>query len=257
MKDNVERNSPLGDQGLLLTGRMMHVSRLATIGEMASGIAHELNQPLSAIANYAHASVRMLKAPNADMNDVREALEEIAKQAERAGDIIRRMRNLVRQDETEHASVNANDLMQGLTELLQADARAHDTRLRLDLQAALPEILVEPVQIQHVLMNLVRNSLEALSDTPAGQREIVLGTTLTPDGYVELYVADNGPGVSPSAAARLLEPFFTTKETGTGLGLAISNTIVRAHEGKFGHRPNSPSGACFYVQIPPALGDVA
>jgi two-component system sensor kinase FixL len=246
-----EPSNRLDDQGLLLTGRMMHVSRLATIGEMASGVAHELNQPLAAIANYAQASVRVLNHPEPDMADIREALQEIASQAVRAGDIIRRMRNLVRQDPAERVPTDASSLVEEMIDLLQADTKAHDTHLRLDLQPKLPPILVERVQIQHVLLNLIRNAMEALADLPPSRREIVIGTQLASDGAVEIYVADNGQGILPAVQERLLEPFFTTKRTGTGLGLAISNTIVRAHDGTFGHRPNTPSGTCFYLRISP------
>jgi len=257
MKCNVETNkmpNRSADNGLLLTGRMMHVSRLATIGEMASGVAHELNQPLAAIANYAQASVRVLNSPNPDMADIREALVEIGAQAVRAGDIIRRMRNLVRGDDAERAPTDASELVEEMVDLLQADARAHDTQLTLTLDRALPPILIARVQIQHVLLNLIRNALEALIPIPSRQREIVIGTQRLPDGDVEIFVSDNGPGVAPTVIERLFEPFFTTKPTGTGLGLAISNTIVRSHDGTFGHRPNTPSGACFYMRIPSISG---
>lgn len=264
MKDNVQRCAACGqprntaahaeETSLLLTGRMMHVSRLATVGELTSGVAHELNQPLAAIANYAQASVRVLNSPSPDMADIREALEEIATQAVRAGDIIRRMRNLVRQDNAERTCTQPDTLIREMIDLLQADARTHDARLRLDVQQGLPGILVDSAQIQHVLLNLVRNAMEALATIPAGQREIVVGATLAADGNVELYVSDNGPGVPESIADRLGEPFFTTKDSGTGLGLAISNTIARTHSGTFGHRPNKPTGACFYIRIPAVTG---
>jgi two-component system sensor kinase FixL len=250
MKDDAQQPN----EGLLLTGRMMQVSRLATIGEMTSGIAHELNQPLAAIANYAQASVRLLKSANPDMADVQEALEEISVQAARAGDIIRRMRNLVRGDDAERAPTDVNALIHEMSELLQADARAHDTQLRLDLASDPPTVLVHRLQIQHVILNLMRNAMEALGTMPSGRREVVVGTIRTADGGVEIFVSDNGPGIPAAVEEHWLEPFFTTKPSGTGLGLAISNTIVRAHDGVFGHRANSPSGACFFLRIPQVSG---
>jgi two-component system, LuxR family, sensor kinase FixL len=266
MKDDVQHCSTCGtpmntvvkpmhatphDAGTLFTGRMMHVSRLATIGEMASGIAHEINQPLAAITNYAQASVRLLNSPALDMADIREALQEISAQAQRAGDIIRRMRSLARHNDTERVQVSANALIQEISDLLQADARAHDAQLTLKLQPDLPCFSGDRVQIQHVLLNLMRNALEAIDENPLGQREVVLGTTRTANGDVELFVQDNGPGLTQAAVDRLSEPFFTTKPNGTGLGLAISNTIMRAHAGEFGYRPNLPRGACFYLHLPP------
>jgi two-component system sensor kinase FixL len=233
---------------------MMHVSRLATIGEMASGVAHELNQPLAAIANYAQASARLLNSPNPDLADVREALQEIGAQAVRAGEIIRRMRGLVREDEAERAPGSANALIGEMVDLLQADARTHDIQLRVSLAPDLPTILVHKVQVQHVILNLVRNAMEALVSIPPAQREIVVGTARGPDDTVEIFVSDNGPGVPHAVKERWLEPFFTTKTNGTGLGLAISNTIARAHDGSFSYRPNTPSGACFYVRLPVASG---
>ena len=260
MKGDVENCAACGqpkqrdDNELLLTGRMMQVSRLATIGEMTSGVAHELNQPLAAIANYAQASSRVLSRPDPDLADIREALDEISAQALRAAEIIRRMRNLGRCDDAERLPTDSSALVEEMIDLLQADARAHGTQLILDLRPDLPPILVDRVQIQHVLLNLVRNSMEALGAIPANQRKIVLGTTLAADGHVEIYISDNGPGLTAEARDHLLEPFFTTKPAGTGLGLAISNTIVRAHAGVFGHRANTPSGACFYIRIPPISG---
>jgi two-component system sensor kinase FixL len=122
------------------------------------------------------------------------------------------------------------------------------------LDRALPPVLIARVQIQHVLLNLIRNALEALAPIPSRQREIVIGTQRLSDGDVEIFVSDNGLGVAPTVVERLFEPFYTTKPAGTGLGLAISNTIVRAHDGTFGHRPNTPSGACFFMRIPSISG---
>jgi two-component system sensor kinase FixL len=237
---------------LLLQGRIMHVSRLATIGEMAAGVAHEINQPLTAIATYAQACNRLLEMPQPDLAEVKDALREIAAQAVRAGAIIRRLRNLVRVSESVRAPSDINHLVQELAELMQTDARVHDVRLRLELAKDLPQVIVDRVQIQHVLLNLLRNALEALGDRPAGQREVVVRTALTPEGEVEMSVSDSGSGISPTVAERMFDPFFTTKEAGTGLGLTISSTIVRMHKGALGHRPNVPNGVCFYIRLPAA-----
>jgi two-component system, LuxR family, sensor kinase FixL len=241
------------DPAAALHGRLLNVSRMATIGEMAAGIAHELNQPLTAIANYAQACERLVTRPDADLSDLQEALRQITVQSTRAAEIIRRLRALARRHEGEHAQASINELVTELEELVQADARVHGVRVSLDLAPQLPGVNVDAGQIQQVVVNFVRNSLDAL-DTTAGP-EIVIRTSLSADSEVELAVIDNGPGLPPEVVHRLFDPFFSTKENGTGLGLAISNTIARAHGGTVGYRPNEPSGACFYILLPTQSDD--
>jgi two-component system, LuxR family, sensor kinase FixL len=238
-----------------LHGRLLNVSRMATIGEMAAGIAHELNQPLTAIANYAQACERLVTRPDADLNDLQEALRQITVQSTRAAEIIRRLRGLARSYEGEHTHASINELVKELQELVQADARVHGVRISLDLAPQLPAVKVHAGQIQQVILNFVRNSLDALALRPAATPEIVIRTSLIAELEVELAVIDNGPGLAPEAVNRLFDPFFSTKGNGTGLGLAISNTIARTHRGMVGYRPNEPSGACFYMLLPTQPGD--
>lgn len=233
-----------------LHGRLLHVSRMATIGEMAAGVAHELNQPLTAIANYAHACERLLSRPQADLTDAREALRQITLQTSRAADILRRLRAIARSQRAEHAPASLNSLLIELHELVQTDALVHGVDLRLELATNLPEVTVDPGQIQHAVLNLVRNSLDALAGHLAGGGEIRIRTGLTANGEVELSVSDNGPGVAAHAMKRIFDPFFSTKENGTGLGLAITHTIARAHAGSVGYRVNVPTGACFFILLP-------
>jgi two-component system, LuxR family, sensor kinase FixL len=232
-----------------LHGRLLNVSRMATIGEMAAGIAHELNQPLTAIANYAHACERLHARAHSDPEDVREALRQITVQTTRAADIVRRLRGLAHGQRAEHVPASLNALVTELHELVHTDAVLHGVDLTLDLAPELPEVPVDPGQIQQAIMNLVRNSLDALAGRGAGGH-ITIRTALAADGEVELSVTDNGPGLSPEAMERIFDPFFSTKENGTGLGLAITHTIARTHGGSLGHRPNVPSGACFYMLLP-------
>ncbi len=231
--------------------RMLHVSRLATIGEMAAGIAHELNQPLTAIANYAQACDRLLAKPHPDLTELRAALREIAAQAVRAGEIIRRVRTLARSQPVERSLSDLNTVVSEILELMQTDARVHRVRLRLELAEGLPQVSVDRVQIQHVILNLVRNGLEALSESGCAAGEVRICSGRTDSGDVELAICDNGPGVPAEELERIFDPFFSTKPSGTGLGLPISHTVVRAHGGTLGYRPNRPSGACFYVLLPP------
>jgi C4-dicarboxylate-specific signal transduction histidine kinase len=234
--------------------RILQVSRLATIGEMAAGLAHELNQPLTAISNYARASERILGQGAQKPAEVLEALREIGKEATRAAEFIRRLRNLVRSQPPERAATDPNDVVTELLELVQSDASTRDADVRVALADSLPSIVVNRAQIQLVLLNLVRNAIEALNGQAHGTREIVIRTRAVPGGDVELSVSDTGPGVAPQIADRLFSPFVTTKPEGTGLGLVSSQTIARAHGGTVGHRPNAPRGACFYVRIPAATG---
>ncbi|HEV2229336.1 MAG TPA: ATP-binding protein [Steroidobacteraceae bacterium] len=233
----------------VLHGRLLNVSRMATIGEMAAGVAHELNQPLTAIANYAHACERLLARPGTDPNELREALRQIAAQTTRAADIIRRLRALARSNQ-EHLPVSMNALVEELHELLKTDASLHSVELTLDLSPGLPEVAADAGQIQQVILNFVRNSLEALSAQPSAKPTVAISTSLVNGSAVQLTVSDNGPGLAPDTVKRVFDPFFSTKENGTGLGLAISSTIARAHGGTVGYRANTPSGACFYIVIP-------
>jgi two-component system sensor kinase FixL len=233
-----------------LQERLTHVSRLATVGEMASGIAHELNQPLAAIATYAHACDRLLGIPDPDIDEVQDALKQIAEQAVRAGDIIRRLRSLARTEETSRVLSDVNTVIQELTELIQANAKAHGVEYRRDLAPNLPVILVDRSQVQQVVMNLVQNALEALSLAQLDVKEVVVRTRATPAGDIEISVCDNGVGVDGSIVHRMFDPFCSTKPTGTGLGLPISRTIARAHGGSLEFRPNQPTGACFTMKLP-------
>jgi two-component system sensor kinase FixL len=235
--------------------RMMHVSRLATMGEMATGISHELNQPLAAIATYAQAAKRLLAASEPPTEDIADALEQIAAQALRAGEIIRRLRTLVRSRQTQRERTDLNALIEELGTLTRADARLHDIRVTLELAPNLPPLNVDPIQIQQVLLNLVRNAEQALEAATPGEREIVISTRLLPKGELEVRVRDSGPGVAPGILESLFQPFATTKVEGTGLGLAISRSIIEAHKGTLEYAPELPRGASFIFRLPVPTGD--
>jgi two-component system sensor kinase FixL len=235
-----------------LQERLMHVSRLATVGEMASGIAHELNQPLAAIATYAHACDRLLGLREPDIKEVQEALKEIAQQAVRAGDIIRRLRSLAKSEEAPRTPSDLNTVVEELTELIEADAKAHGVDYRRDLAPRLPRIVLDRSQIQQVVMNLVHNALDSLALAQVDARELFVQTRLNETGDAEIAVCDTGAGVDKSIANRMFDPFCSTKPTGTGLGLPISRSIVRAHGGALEYTPNIPRGACFTVSLPAA-----
>jgi two-component system, LuxR family, sensor kinase FixL len=246
--ERVDGETPRASPGSL-HGRMLQVSRLATIGEMAAGIAHELNQPLTAIANYAQACERLLGRPHVQLSDVREALGQIAAQAVRAGDIIRRLRRLAASEPARRQPADINATIEQIRDLIEADARSHQATVVVGLGTDLPAVLIDAAQIQHVILNLVHNAFEA-PGLDGGGREVRIQTGLTAEGDVEIAIRDDGLGLTGEAIERMFDPFFSTKSSGTGLGLPISHTLVRAHGGTLGHRPNAPRGSCFYIHLP-------
>ena len=247
MTDRVHRE----EQALLAQSRLTQVARFATMGEMAAGVAHELNQPLTAITTYARACERYIEMPVPDYAELRESVREIAAEGMRAGGIINRLRKLVRSDEhDDRIATDVNALVGELKTLLSADAREYDTRLQITLAPGLPKVMANPAQLQQLMLNLMRNAFEAMIDLPSGEREIELSTVRSDSGDVEIRVSDSGPGVSPAILDRLFDPFTTTKKSGTGLGLAISRTIANGHGGTIGTRPVLPHGASFHVSLP-------
>jgi two-component system sensor kinase FixL len=234
----------------VLQERLTHFSRLSTMGEMAAGLAHEINQPLSAIATYAQACQRLIRQPDHEIEDVLAALEQINAQALRAGEVIRRLRNFVKNREVKREPVDCARLLEDLSTLAETDARLHNIRLRLECEEPLPMVYADPIQLQQVILNLVRNAIDAMDEAPEDRREVVLTTRMATDGEVEVTVADRGTGLAPEATEHLFNPFFTTKASGTGLGLAISRSIVRAHGGRLWHTPNDDCGVRFHFTLP-------
>ncbi len=230
--------------------RIAHLNRLGTLGEMAAGISHEVNQPLGAISNYAQAARFMLRAPSTDPEALLGVLEKIAAQAERAGSVIRRMRALAGDTTTARETCDLADLIHEVVGLFGSDARFELPRLDVDLGSDLPEVRVDRVQIQQVLLNLLRNALDAMADVPVYDRQLRLECQGEPS-HVTISVVDRGHGIIPEIADQLTDPFFSTKEHGMGMGLAICASIVSSHAGKLWHSANEPApGATFHVQLP-------
>jgi two-component system sensor kinase FixL len=241
------------DEARVLQERLTHFSRLSTMGEMAGGLAHEINQPLSAIATYARACQRLISQPEHGLDDVVAALEQINAQALRAGEVIRRLRNFVKNREVKREVVDCARLLEDLRTLAETDARLHDIRLRIECEEPLPVVHADPIQLQQVILNLVRNAIDAMTGVPEDRREVVLTTRQTTEREIEITVADRGNGLAPEATEHLFNPFFTTKASGTGLGLAISRSIVRAHGGRLWHTSNDGVGVRFHFTLPVAL----
>ena len=227
-----------------LQSELARLSRLTAMGEMASTLAHEINQPLSAIANYLQGCGRLLEGiehPNAQK--IHDALAETTHQTLRAGQIIRRLREFVARGETEKRSESINKLVEEASALALVGAKEQGVKtvFRFDTRAG--PVLVEKVQIQQVLLNLIRNAIEAMHG--CAQKELVVETVLLDEGMVEVRVSDTGSGFAEEILSRLFQPFVTTKPTGMGVGLSISKRIVEAHGGEMWAEPNPGGGALF------------
>jgi two-component system sensor kinase FixL len=240
-----------------LQSELVHVSRLTSLGEMASALAHEINQPLSAIANYLRGSRMLLARETVPTDKVAEAVDRAADEALRAGEIIRRLRDFVARGETERAVENLPKLIEEASALALVGSREHGVRTRFDLHPDVDLVLVDRVQIQQVVINFLRNAVDSLSAAPPDRRE--LGVTVIPQGddMALIQVSDTGAGVSPEVAERLFQPFITTKRTGMGVGLSISRTIVEAHGGRIWAEPNPGGGAVFSFTLQRVTGQEA
>ena len=232
-----------------LQNELVHVSRLTSLGEMASALAHEINQPLSAIANYLRGSRMLLARDDVPHDRLAEAVEKAAAEALRAGDIIRRLRDFVARGETERAVENLPKLVEEASALALVGAREHDIRIHFAFDPAIDLVLVDKVQIQQVVLNLVRNAVDAFADKAARNCEMTIAIEADGD-MARVSVTDNGLGIAPAVAAQLFQPFITTKRTGMGVGLSISRTIVEAHGGKIWVDPVPDGGARFSFTLP-------
>jgi len=231
-----------------LQSELVHISRLTAMGEMASTLAHELNQPLSAISNYLKGAQRLL-ARSTDENStvMRDALEKAADQAMRAGQIIRRLRDFVSRGETERRVESIAKLVEEASALALVGVKDRSIRVQYSFNPTAELVLADRVQIQQVLLNLIRNAVDAMEDSPS--RELTISIAPDADGYTRVGVADTGPGISPEVAEQLFRPFVTTKPQGMGIGLSISRTIVESHGGKIWLEPNPSGGTTFHFTL--------
>jgi PAS domain S-box-containing protein len=229
---------------------LAHVSRLSTMGEMAANLAHELKQPLHAVNNYASGSLmRLLKAPQRDEPLVA-ALEQIGKEANRAAEIVRRVRGFVEKREPQLAEVSLNALVEEVVLLSKAELEQRHVQVALDLAETLPTVIGDAVQIEQVVMNLLRNGLEAMEDTPEESRRLVIKTAWLGNEMIHAEVSDCGKGIGPENLEKVFEPFFTTRPEGMGMGLSISRSIVQAHGGRLWFSANPGQGCTFHFILP-------
>lgn len=230
--------------------QLAHVARVSTLGEMASGLAHELAQPLSAILYYARGGKARLDAGTWGTTDAARTLEKVAAQAERAGEFIRRLKAFVRKAQPHRVPTDINDIVHDAISLVANEARSNLVSIRMELEKDLPAVAVDRIQIEQVILNLVRNGIEAMNLTPPGEREISVRTT-GGAGAVCVTVKDAGRGIAEQIAHEIFDPFFTTKAKGTGLGLSISRTIIEeTHGGSLWARPDPTGGTIFGFNLP-------
>lgn len=229
--------------------RLAHLIRLGTIGEMTTAIAHEINQPLTAISTYAQACERLMRDDNVEDGEVIATLAKIGGQARRAGEVIRHLRRLVKQRDSETEIADVNDLIHDLMDLASMDARAQGLVIRTELAGRLPPIEVDTIHIQQVILNLVRNSVDAMAQSRTDD-VIVIRSAATEPAWVEVQVIDHGPGIPDHVMKNLFEPFLTTKPDGLGVGVSICRSIVNSHGGELYFENNLPSGTVARFTLP-------
>jgi len=248
---DVTRLKAAEEKSRLLQGELAHISRLSTMGELAAGFAHELNQPLTAISNYAAGINRRLGAAGTDPRTIAVVMERICEQAQLASDIIRRLRRFIRKEDAERKPTDMNDVIRAAVHLLRADAAKQGVDLRLDLAEGLPMALVDEVGIQQVVVNLVRNGVDAVVEECRGPREVTVRTALAGDGGIRVMVEDTGRGMEAAVRERLFEPFFTTKKEGLGVGLLICRSIIEDHNGKLAVSSEAGQGTTVEFSLRP------
>jgi two-component system sensor kinase FixL len=232
-----------------LHSELLHLSRLGMMGQMASTLAHELNQPLTAVTNYLQGLKRLLATGQTVSARVIDVIDRTVEQAARAGQVIRRLREFVAKGETERRFENLNVVVEEAVALGLVGAKQYGIRVGMHLNRGAPPVFIDKVQIQQVVLNLVRNAIEAMEN--GERRELVVSTRFSSRAkMVELRVADSGPGLTPEIAENLFEPFRTTKKTGMGLGLSICREIVETHGGQISATANMPNGTIFSVTFP-------
>jgi PAS domain S-box-containing protein len=231
---------------------LAHVSRVSIMGELSASMAHELNQPLTAILTNAQAAQRFMASGKADMNEFREILKDIAHDTTRARDVIRHLRALVKKSESDFTHLDIGETIREVVGFLHGDRVARNVRVVLELATGLPPVCGDRIQLQQVMINLLLNAFDALTNTPVPERSVVVATVLDSSQLIHITVRDNGTGIPADKLHALFEPFYTTKSEGMGMGLTVSRSIIEAHRGRIWAENNSEGGATFHITLPVA-----
>jgi two-component system sensor kinase FixL len=239
------------EEGRKLQDRLSEVDRFSLMGEMAAGLAHEINQPLSAISTYAQAGKRMMGHEPVDIETLEELCSKISDQALRAGQIIQSLRSFVSKQETRKDRLDINEVVENVMGLIKADARAEGIRISIEYATDVPTVKGDEVQLQQVLLNLTRNAVDAMQDGLRKESGISVRTSKSDDNQtVDVAVSDHGHGVSQQLVDSIFNPFVTTKREGLGVGLAVSRTIIQAHGGDLYYMPKPEGGSVFGFSLP-------
>jgi len=231
---------------------LAHVLRLRTVEGMAAQLAHEINQPLAAVVNFARGLARRLNGPDLDVASAQRVTDHITREALRAAAVVQRLRALLHNDEPKKKLCDPRDVVREAARLIDDDARRAGVALHLDLDPHTAEVEIDVIQIEQVVLNLLQNALEAMDERGSGAHSVIVQTVTTSDGGVEVRVRDDGPGLPVDDVEKLFEPFFTTKEKSLGMGLSISQRIVEAQGGALRAAANREGGATFAFTLPPA-----
>ncbi len=236
---------------------LAQVSRLSLMGEMAAGLAHEINQPLAAIVNYAQACRQLLQSGRGEPRVLTDSLESIVRQGQRAGEIVSHLRQFIDRGRTERSATDINGIIREVLKLLSHEIDVHRVALRLDLDDELPALRMDKVQIEQVILNLVKNAIDAMKGVDGARRLRIRSRRHEEQPAVQVSVIDTGEGLPDGSAARVFEPLYTTKAKGIGVGLSISRSIVRTHGGRLWATANPGPGASFHFTLPVAGNDAA
>jgi PAS domain S-box-containing protein len=237
-------------EAVLQRQEVAHLMRVSVLGQLSGAIAHEVNQPLTAILSNAQAALHLLAQESPDLVEVRSALQDIVEEDNRAGKVVHRLRGLLKKNEKKSEPVDVNDLVRSTVALLHSELIGRGINVEVDLASTLPATVGDPVQLQQVLLNLLMNAMDAMATTPAAQRLVMLSTRPTEAMSVEILVKDHGPGIRSTEQGRLFEPFYTTKPHGLGLGLTICSTIVEAHGGTLTLANDEAGGVLAALSLP-------
>ena len=233
---------------------LARVLRMNSMGEMVTALAHEINQPLTAIYNFSRGCHRRIESGGVSPNELIDPLEQITKQAERASKVVRNLADFVRKGRPDQTETDVNEMVQLVVELARDELKSTRVGLVLDLAQGLPRITVDQIEIEQVLLNLVHNAVAAMREVPARRRSLTIVTAMSANDAIEIVVRDTGPGIANELLSHIFEPFFSTKSKAMSMGLAIGRTIVAAHDGRMWAEPNKEMGAAFHVTLPAREG---
>ena len=248
--ENITQSKRVEEDARRHRNALAHIGRVSIVGEMATSLAHELNQPLAVISGCAHVCLDTLRSGRSGMGEMLDSIEQVAEQAQRASEIIRRTRRFLRKEEDEQRPIDINDAIHGIGDLLRVDAHEQGATISLDLDEGLPQVWADLIQLQQVVLNLTHNGMEAMAECRSSQRQLTIQTSAVDGGAIEVAVRDTGHGIPASNLARIFDPFFSTKPSGLGMGLAISRSIIEAHGGRLWATSNAGSGTVFRFTLP-------